>query len=133
MTDIGMLVANPAYAGRDVWSRFGNNAYHGTVVWAWQQAVMAAGLDRQLARRDLPAATRGRLLDAQTRLWRAICAAGAMRTSELWSWSYADGRYRVEPFGAEGAHEDESNAAQLWSTVFLALPPPAAVSGTSCR
>ena len=133
MTDIGMLVANPAYAGRDVWPRFGNNAYHGTVVWAWQQAVMAAGLDRQLARHDLPAATRAHLAEAQTRLWRGICAADAMRTSELWSWSYARGRYHVEPFGAEGAHEDESNAAQLWSTVFLALPPPATVGGNTCR
>ncbi|HZY34217.1 MAG TPA: hypothetical protein VFE75_10660 [Rhodanobacter sp.] len=130
MTDAGMLVANPAYADRDVWPRFGNNAYHGTVVWAWQQAVMAAGLRRQLARGDLPVATRARLADAQARLWRVICAADAVRTSELWSWSYVDGHYRIEPFGAEGAHEDESNAAQLWSTVFLALPPPEVTTGT---
>ena len=64
-------------------------------------------------------------------------AADAVRTSELWSWSYVDGHYRIEPFGAEGAHEDESNAAQLWSTVFLALPPPEVATGTagerSCR
>ncbi|AIF48644.1 lipoprotein [Dyella japonica A8] len=130
MTDVGMVVANPAYAGHDVWSRFGNNAYHGTVVWAWQQAILAAGLKRQLARDDLPASTRTHLETAQAELWRGICAAGSMRTSELWSWSYANGHYRIEPFGAEGAHEDESNAAQLWSTVFLALPPPA---GQSCR
>lgn len=130
MTGVGMLVANPAYADREAWPRFDNNAYHGTVVWAWQQAVMAAGLKRQLARDDLPAATRRHLVAAQAQLWQAICAAGAVRTSELWSWSYLDGRYRIEPFGAEGAHEDESNAAQLWSTVFLALPPPA---GQSCR
>ncbi|WP_230474825.1 hypothetical protein [Dyella monticola] len=134
MTDVGMVVANPAYASHDVWSRFGNNAYHGTVVWAWQQAVMAAGLKRQLARSDLPPATRAHLVAAQTGLWRAICAANAVRTSELWSWSYSDGHYHIEPFGAEGAHEDESNAAQLWSTVFLALPPPASMAGeTGCR
>lgn len=130
MTDVGMVVANPAYAGTDVWTRFGNNAYHGTVVWAWQQAIMAAGLKRQLARDDLPAATRAHLEAAQSELWKGICAAGSMRTSELWSWSYVNGHYRIEPFGAEGAHEDESNAAQLWSTVFLALPPPA---GQACR
>lgn len=124
LTDAGLLVANPAYADSEVWPRLGKNAYHGTVVWAWQQAVMAAGLQRQLARTDLPASARTRLTDAQTRLWQAIRAADAVRTSELWSWSYADGRYRVEPFGAQGAHEDESNAAQLWSTVFLALSPP---------
>lgn len=126
MTDVGLLVANPAYADREVWPRLGSAAYHGTVVWAWQQAVLAAGLRRQLARDDLPAETRAALGDAQARLWRAIRAADAVRTSELWSWSYRDGRYQVEPFGAQGAHEDESNAAQLWSTVFLALPPPGA-------
>jgi len=130
MTDVGMLVADPAYADREVWRRFGNNAYHGTVVWAWQQAIMAAGLQRQLARADLSAPTRQHLEAAQSELWRAICAAGAVRTSELWSWSYADGHYRIEPFGAGSTDEDESNAAQLWSTVFLALPPPA---GQSCR
>lgn len=125
MTDVGLLVANPAYADREVWPRLGSAAYHGTVVWAWQQAVLAAGLQRQLARTDLPADVRTELSTAQARLWRAIRAADAVRTSELWSWSYRNGQYRVEPFGAQGAHEDESNAAQLWSTVFLALSPPA--------
>ncbi|MGN6223921.1 hypothetical protein [Pseudoxanthomonas sp.] len=125
MTDVGLLVANPAYADREVWPRLGSAAYHGTVVWAWQQAVLAAGLQRQLSRTDLPADVRTELSAAQARLWRAIRAADAVRTSELWSWSYRNGQYRVEPFGAQGAHEDESNAAQLWSTVFLALSPPA--------
>ena len=137
LTDAGMLVANPVFADGATQARFTNHAYHGTVVWAWQQAVMAAGLRRQLARSDLPAPTRAHLADAQARLWRVICAADAVRTSELWSWSYVDGHYRIEPFGAEGAHEDESNAAQLWSTVFLALPPPEVATGTagerSCR
>ena len=124
-TDVGMLVANPAFAPAAVQARFGREAYHGTVVWSWQQAVMAAGVDRQLARRDLPPATRARLTALRTRLWRAIDAAGAVRTSELWSWSYAGGGYRVAPFGASSGDADESNAAQLWSTVFLALRPPA--------
>ncbi|GGD46937.1 hypothetical protein [Pseudoxanthomonas indica] len=124
MTDAGMVVANPAYADAGVWPRFSAHAYHGTVIWAWQQAVMAAGLQRQLARTDLSPATRQQLQTAQSTLWRAIHAADAVRTSELWSWTYRDGRYQVEPFGAQGAHEDESNAAQLWSTVFLALSPP---------
>ncbi|WP_232823400.1 hypothetical protein [Dyella sp. C9] len=123
-TEVGMVVANPVYASHDVWARFGNSAYHGTVIWAWQQAVMAAGLKRQLDRGDLPAVTRTHLEAAQAQLWQGICAANAVRTSELWSWSYRDGHYHIAPFGAGGADEDESNAAQLWSTVFLALPPP---------
>jgi hypothetical protein len=125
LTPVGMLVANPAFAPRDVQDRFSNTAYHGTVVWSWQQALMAAGLDRQLTRTDLPASLRSRLRDAHTRLWSAINTAGELRSSELWSWSFANGCYRAEPFGARRSDVDESNAAQLWSTVFLALPAPA--------
>ncbi|WP_343517922.1 hypothetical protein [Sphingomonas sp.] len=126
MTDIGLLVANPALAGREVQARFTPAAYHGTVVWSWQQALLAAGLERQLARRDLPQATRARLRQAQTLLWRTIQATRALQSSELWSWTYADGRYRAAAFGAGRQDVDESNAAQLWSTVYLAVRPPAA-------
>lgn len=124
LTGIGMLVANPAYADAGVQAMFGRNAYHGTVVWSWQQALMAAGLQRQLARDDLPEPVRARLRDAQVRLWAAIDATAALRTSELWTWEYADGGYRMLPFGQGRADVDESNAAQLWSTVYLALPHP---------
>jgi hypothetical protein len=47
----------------------------------------------------------------------------ALRTSELWSWSYANGAYQPVAFGRPGADVDESNAAQLWSTVYLGLRP----------
>ncbi|MEG3125518.1 hypothetical protein [Sphingomonas sp. GB1N7] len=128
MTDIGLLVANPAIATPVVQDRFAPAAYHGAVVWSWQQALFAAGLERQLARRDLPATTRSILLDAQSRLWRAIQATRATQSSELWSWAYEGGRYRVVPFGAGKQDVDESNAAQLWSTVYLAVQPPRAPS-----
>jgi glycogen debranching enzyme len=128
MTDIGLLVANAAQADAAVQARFTPAAYHGTVVWSWQQALFAAGLERQLARTDLPAATRAVLTDAQTRLWRAIAATRATQSSELWSWAFADGRYKVVAFGAGKQDVDESNAAQLWSTVYLAVRPPAALA-----
>ena len=124
MTDVGMLVANPAYAEPEVQARFGKGAYHGTVVWSWQQAVLAAGLAREIGRGDLPEALILRLRDADAGLWSAIDAARSMRNSELWSWAYRDGRYEIAPFGASQADADESNAAQLWSTVFLAIPRP---------
>lgn len=127
MTDIGMLVANPALAGAAVQDRFAPTAYHGAVVWSWQQALMAAGLGRQLARTDLPPATRAGLRRFQARLWRAIEATRGTRSSELWSWAYRDGRYQVVPFGAGKQDVDESNAAQLWSTVYLAVRPPRAM------
>jgi len=124
MTDIGLLVANPALAAADAQERFTPAAYHGAVVWSWQQALFAAGLERQLTRTDLSAPTRAILIAAQTRLWRAIEATRATQSSELWSWTYAHGGYRVVPFGAGKKDVDESNAAQLWSTVYLAVQPP---------
>jgi glycogen debranching enzyme len=124
MTDVGMLVANPAYCPPALQARFTRNAYHGTVVWSWQQALFAAGLARQLARPDLPPATRAHLLEAQRVLWAAIEATRVINNSELWSWAFANGRYKVTAFGAAAADVDESNAAQLWSTVYLAERPP---------
>jgi hypothetical protein len=111
-----------------VQERFSRNAYHGTVVWSWQQALMAAGLARQLRRGDLTPAARAALGAAQATLWQGIEASRTMNNSELWSWSYADGRYGIAPFGAAGADADESNAAQLWSTVYLAVHSPGTAS-----
>ncbi|WP_443026648.1 hypothetical protein [Sphingomonas sp. Leaf21] len=123
-TGVGMLVANPAFADAAIQAKFSTNAYHGTVVWSWQQALAAAGLARQLERGDLPADVRASLMRAQSCLWDGIEATRSVQSSELWSWRYADGRYDIVPFGAAGADVDESNAAQLWSTVYLALRRP---------
>jgi hypothetical protein len=124
LTPVGLVVANPVFAGPAIQGKLTRSAYHGTVVWSWQQAVLAAGLRRQLQRQDLPAPLQEHLRAAQSRLWRAIGAAHSMRNSELWTWSFARGRYEIAPFGANAADADESNAAQLWSTVYLAIPPP---------
>jgi hypothetical protein len=49
-TDVGLFVANPAYGDADLQGAFKNSDYHGTVVWSWQLAMMAAGMARQLSR-----------------------------------------------------------------------------------
>ncbi len=124
LTPVGVVVANPVYAAPVIQEKLTRSAYHGTVIWSWQQAVLAAGLRRQLQRQDLPPALRVHLRGAQTELWHAIGAAHSMRNSELWTWSFANGRFKIAPFGANAADADESNAAQLWSTVYLAIPAP---------
>lgn len=122
ITGAGMLVANPGFVrSKDSRSSFDKTRYHGAVAWSWQQALMAYGIDRQLRRDDLDEATRARLDRAKERIWSAICATKRVRLSELWSWSYADGGYRIEPFGQRGGDATESNAAQLWSTVYLGV------------
>ncbi len=125
LTDAGLLVANPVFADRTRQQQFGRSAYHGTVVWSWQQALLAAGLEHQLARDDLREATSERLREARRRLWSAIERTRVLRASELWSWRFVEGRYQPAPFGQSSGDADESNAAQLWSTVYLAVRPPA--------
>ena len=50
-SDVGLFVANPAYAGDASFAAgFSRGDYHGTVVWGWQLAMMGAGLGRQLGR-----------------------------------------------------------------------------------
>jgi hypothetical protein len=124
MTGVGMVVANPVFCTPALQKLFSRNAYHGTVVWSWQQALFAAGLARQIARDDLPPAVRADLVKARKTLWTAIEATRSMQNAELWSWSYGAGRYQLRPFGSSAADVDESNAAQLWSTVYLAVRPP---------
>ena len=124
LTPVGVVVANPVYATPAIQDKLTRSAYHGTVVWSWQQAVLAAGLRRQLQRQDLPPALKAQLRAAQTELWHAIGAAHSMRNSELWTWTFEKGRFEIAPFGANASDADESNAAQLWSTVYLAIPAP---------
>ncbi|MEU8894487.1 hypothetical protein [Nocardia sp. NPDC048505] len=124
LTGAGMVVANPAFADPGLQDRFTTHDYHGTVVWSWQQAAFASGLDRQLRRTDLPQPIRDRLTAAQRVLWTAIDGAKSMRNSELWGWGFDNGAFHVVPFGARTGDATESNAAQLWSSVYLAIPRP---------
>lgn len=119
MSDAGMMVANPAYAGADRAATFDNTRYHGTVIWSWQQGLLQAGVRCQLARGDLSASTRALLEEADAELAQAIKRTRSLRGSELWSWQLQDGKIVPQPYGQGAGHETESNAAQLWSAVAL--------------
>jgi hypothetical protein len=124
-TDVGIVVANASLA-RDAGLRslFTPDHYHGEVVWSWQQALLAAGLRRQLSRQDLPSHVRDSLVAAQTALWDVIDATAAQRRAELWSWEVDGGQVQIVPFGQAGGHRSESNAVQLWSTVYIGVGRP---------
>jgi len=122
-TPVGILAANPAYAGAAEQSLVTRDNYHGTVVWSWQQAMITAGIDRQLRRDDLSDALRDALGKARRQVWRDIAANRSIINSELWSFALQNNEYVIAPFGQSEGHLTESNAVQLWSTVFLALEP----------
>ncbi len=124
-TDVGILVANASLAADgDLRALFTPDHYHGEVVWSWQQALLAAGLRRQLARTDLGEEVRHELERAQATLWTVIEATDDRRRAELWSWRVEEGRIVDVPFGQGGTHRSESNAVQLWSTVYIGVRPP---------
>jgi hypothetical protein len=147
MSEVGVMVANPAFAAATftvtdpknlanpnddvldvtVRSLFTNTHYHGAVVWSWQQALLASGIRRQIEREDISGATRTALQEAECKLWDTIDAAEAVRAGELWSWeANDDGELVYRGFGEDRTDVDESNAAQLWSTVYLVVKRPAA-------
>ena len=124
-TAVGVVVANPSLAlDPEVQATFTRADYHGAVVWSWQQAMLAAGIRRQRQRADLPAATQQALADAEAALWAAITARNEQRTGELWSWQPEGGAVAYQSFAEASGNVDESNAVQLWSTVYLAVKPP---------
>jgi hypothetical protein len=153
MSPVGIMVANPALAAPDfaVTDRkrtedpaddastplrelFTPSRYHGTVVWSWQQALLASGVRRQLLRKDLSGAARTALQKAECELWRVIDDTRAGSTRELWSWApSADGRPELRPFGAAPEDADEANAIQLWSTVYLAVERPTPRQNPRCK
>lgn len=125
---VGLLVANPAYGGDPIYAaNFSTNAYHGTVVWSWQLSMMAAGLERQLARcadSSSPEfcadqSVHSNVVAAYNSLWDNIEANAANINAEVWSWIYRDGNFVFEPLGAlpppSGVNPTESNIRQLWS------------------
>ncbi|KAH6875035.1 hypothetical protein BKA58DRAFT_427756 [Alternaria rosae] len=126
-TNVGLFVANPAYAGDAGFEAgFSKTDYHGTVVWSWQLAMMGAGLARQLGRcdkDDVPdfcanSAIHGKVLSAYNSLWDTIDANRGQLSHEVWSWKYDNG-YQVEQLGS--LTSTESNIRQLWSLTFLAV------------
>ena len=127
-TDAGLLVASPAYSDNEkYWAGFTNADYHGTVVWSWQLAMMAAGLERQLGRcgRDAEPAFCGdsalysKVKSAYNHLWDLIDANSANLAGEVWSWKYEGGKFVSTPLGSFTA--TESDVVQLWSLTFLAV------------
>ncbi len=82
---------------------------------------MIAGLNRQLRRDDLAEPLRNKLQAARRQVWRSITASKEIINSELWSFTVSGDEFVIAPFGQSEGHLTESNAVQLWSTVFLAL------------
>lgn len=114
MTDAGMLVSNPAYGDDSVYADyFTTTDYHGTVIWSWQLAMMAKGLEFQLGRcTGSPSENStaefcdsdvvlGNVKDAYNILWDSIEANSDQLAKELWSWKYENEKFQAAPYSSE--------------------------------
>lgn len=136
-TSVGAVVANPALSGDSALvANLTNGAYHGTVVWGWQLALVARGFEVQLDRcaggsDKKPAfcsddSVHGALKAAYNKLWDVIDANTNLLQSEVWSWMYTGNNFKQVPLGVlppppGESGGTESDIRQLWSLVFLAV------------
>ncbi|KAH8658510.1 hypothetical protein BX600DRAFT_439672 [Xylariales sp. PMI_506] len=130
LTNVGMLIANPAYGGNSDYSEiWTTSAYHGTVVWSFQLAMMARGIELQVLRCNetsfQPAFCRDESVMANIKtaynlLWDSIQESSSHSTNELWSWKYENDTFQFEDY-SQAAPGGEGDAIQLWSLTFLAV------------
>jgi hypothetical protein len=106
---LGPLVANDAYASREVWERFRKDHYHGPrVVWGREVNLLLLGLANQLEDDPSPR------LDAALRRTLAAVNASGLEHNELWSYEIREGKLVPVRYGT-------SSDIQLWNTTDLAV------------
>jgi hypothetical protein len=120
---LGPLVANDAYASREIWERFKKDHYHGPrVVWGREVNLLQMGLANQI--RGMFSAP-GKLKDKAIKpyfdslyaaLGRTLGAAheSGLEHNELWSYRIHGGQLRPIRYGT-------SSDIQLWNTTNLAV------------
>jgi hypothetical protein len=110
---LGPVTSNDAYASRDVWDAFRQDAYHApTVVWGRDVNILLAGLALQ-ARAAAPGSDVSALRDALHRTMTAVEQSG-LSHAELWSYQIRDRRLVPARYGT-------SSDVQLWSLTDLAV------------
>jgi hypothetical protein len=111
---LGPLVANDAFAARDVWETFRRDRYHSPfVVWGRDVNALLVGLARQLRADDVGAQHAAPLQDVIHRVLDAVDRSG-LRHAELWSYTIENGRLVPSRYGT-------SSDVQLWSLTDLAV------------
>jgi hypothetical protein len=106
---LGPLVANDAYASRQVWERFKADHYHGPrVVWGREVNLLLLGLAARVSDPSAP------VLDEALRRTLAAVNASGLQHNELWSYEIKNGRLLPIRYGT-------SSDVQLWNTTNLVV------------
>ena len=112
---LGPVVANDAYATRDVWEAFAADRYHSPhVVWGREVNLLVLALADQIRTAGDAAIPRTIALRRSLDRVRDAVAASGLDYAELWSYRVEDGALRPARFGS-------STDVQLWSLTDLAV------------
>lgn len=118
ITPVGPVVANPVLSENpSLYKSLGFGQYHGMVVWSWQSAMLSLGLVRQAEHHP---AYRSRITLLLKQLEEAELRVGELANSELWGVTVEQDGVTARGYGQAG-DQTESNALQLWSTVYPAV------------
>ncbi|HEY6223485.1 MAG TPA: hypothetical protein VIW26_06860, partial [Gemmatimonadales bacterium] len=110
---LGPVTANDAYASKDVWDAFRQDAYHSpTVVWGRDVNELLAGLAGQLATAGAGADTAW--IEGALRKVNDAVERSGLRHAELWSYRIESGKLVPTRYGT-------SSDVQLWSLTDLAV------------
>jgi hypothetical protein len=108
---LGPLVANDAYATREIWDRFQADQYHGPrVVWGREVNLLFLGLANQIS----ASARDSRDLEKLLRQTLAAVNASGLQHNELWSYQIKAGKLVPVRYGT-------SSDVQLWNTTNLVV------------
>ena len=120
---LGPVVANDAYASREVWARFRKDAYHSPrVVWGREVNLFLLGLAARISQsfdssgqiRDATLEPFVQSLRDALEKTRAAVDSSGLEHSELWSYRIEDDRLIPSRYGT-------GSDVQLWSTTDLAV------------
>ncbi len=134
-TPVGTLCSSPALSGDEkLHEALNKEAYHGTVVWPWQDVYITLGLIKQYryykSKADRLSRDHAKLLprikrDIEmelNRIKRLREKYGDFINNELWNYQVEEenGKLTMKPIPHAGKNVDtESNTVQLWSTAWL--------------
>ena len=111
---LGPLVANDAYASRQIWERFQSDQYHGPrVVWGREVNLLFLGLANQISAAAKSSQDIEGLEDALHRTLGAVTASG-LQHNELWSYEIKGKKLVPVRYGT-------SSDVQLWNTTNLVV------------
>ncbi len=120
-TEVGTVIANAALSDRPGdFTMFNRGAYHGNVVWSWQEAQLKQALARQIQRMSELAtpeadAVRERLVRVFDSTVAARRNAGELANSELWTFEVRGKELIAKAYDGAAAGAD-SNPVQYWGT-----------------